>query len=66
MTVKNIEISKLNKRRLMRGADAVEIKISYSDGGIDYLWNSRSDLFENLRQFPEFSDELYIGIDFYG
>ena len=66
MKVTNIEVTRINERRAMRGADAVEIKVTYDDGDYDLLWNSRSDLIKNSKQFPEFADELKKGIDFYG
>ncbi|AUG84943.1 hypothetical protein MAELSTROM_23 [Pseudoalteromonas phage Maelstrom] len=64
--ITNIEISRINKRRSTRGADAVEIKVSFSNGEAELLWNSKKDLIAIAKRYPQFADNLKDGLDFYG
>ena len=50
----------------MRGAGAVEIKVSFSDGDYEFLWNSKEELNANAKRYPQFASNLKDGFDFYG
>ena len=45
------ELHRYNPRRASRGAEAAEVKVTWPDGGEEYLWMSKRDLKENMKEF---------------
>lgn len=61
----NITFDNFNQRRHMRGADAAQFLISYSDADDELVWMSKNDIKENIKEFPEHEEELRKGLEHY-
>ena len=42
------ELHRYNPRRAARGAEAVEVKVTWPEGDEEYLWMSKRDIRENI------------------
>ncbi len=45
------ELHRYNPRRAARGKEAAEVKITHPDGDIEYLWMSKKDINNNIKDF---------------
>ena len=61
-----ITFNAFNKRRAMRGVEAVEFDIIDDECGNYCLWMSKQDIKLNLKTFPECTAELNKGLAAYG
>lgn len=61
-----VTFNAFNKRRAMRGAEAVEFEITDDEGDNYSLWMSKQDIKRNLKAFPECAAELNKGLAAYG
>lgn len=59
-----VKFDSFNQFRNMRGAAAAKFVIT-TEHGDEYAWMSKNDIEENIKKFPEYSEELNKGLHCY-
>jgi hypothetical protein len=50
-TAPKFELHRYNPRRKARGVEAAEMKVTWPDGEVEYLWMSEADIRANIKEF---------------